>query len=157
MMLPRNAARCLALGCAVGTLLAVGCGGVNMADKDRRAPSGPAAAAADEDAAPAGELEQQEAGALPEVDAASSVADADAGTPPPEVVPAGSYAAGTDLDTTSNLHLRDGPGTEFAIIVEIPLGSRVKVQKTSGADGWVNIAYGANVGFSSTSFLKTVP
>jgi uncharacterized protein YraI len=45
----------------------------------------------------------------------------------------------------------------FAVIVQIPNGTRVKVEKTSGADGWVNVSYDGNVGFSSTDFLKAVP
>lgn len=145
--------------CALAvSLFAIACGGPNMSDKERSArinasPSDtgdePEAPAPEEAGAP---VEEQDAGTtpLPEVDAAPP---ADAAP----VVPAGSFAVGTELETTAALNLREGPGTEFAIIVQIPIATKVKVVKISGADGWVNISYNAQTGFSSKDFLKTVP
>ena len=39
----------------------------------------------------------------------------------------------------------------------ILLGTRVKVEKTSGADGWVNVLYDGMTGFCSKDFLAAVP
>ena len=75
-----------------------------------------------------------------------------AGTSTP--VPEGSFAAGSELETTANLNLRDGPGTSFAVILTIPAATRVKVQTTSGADGWVHLDHQGTIGYASKTFLK---
>ena len=136
--------------------LVIACGGVNMSERDRRArvnstPADGDPAERDEDPEPP---TQNEAGPPAEVDAATPpLAEVDA-TP---VVPAGSFAVGTELETTAPLNLREGAGVAFPIIVQIPTATKVKVAKISGADGWVNITYDAKTGYSSKSFLKTVP
>ena len=68
-------------------------------------------------------------------------------------VPEGSFAAGTDLQTTADLNLRDGPATTFAVIMTMPSGSLVKVQTTSGADGWVHVDFQGTVGYASKTYL----
>lgn len=156
-MFTRRFAHLVAPACAllVGTSLALGCGGVNLGDKDRRA-----AAAAGGDAGTDDEVDVEpvDAGPEPTPDPVPPAPPPDAAAPDAApVVPAGSFAAGRELETTANVNLRNGPGTSFAIIVEIPIATRVKVEKTSGADGWVNIAYNGNVGFSSKDFLAPVP
>jgi hypothetical protein len=151
---PRLAASALA-----ALLVVVGCGGPNMSDNERGARINATPSEGDD-----GDGEPK---AQPE-DAAAPVVETDAGTTPePQAdaapvdaavpVPAGSFAVGTELETTAALNLREGPGTEFAIIVQIPLATRVKVVKISGADGWVNISYDGKTGYSSKDFLKTVP
>jgi hypothetical protein len=155
----RSITRPVALGCAFVTLLAVGCGGASLSDKGRRERAAAVNAANEDDEDPTLPSEQAEAGSTP-----TSAADAGSSLPPPAaipdaapVIPAGSYGVGTELETTTGLNLREGPGTEFAVIVVIPIATRVKVEKTSGADGWVNISYNAMVGFASKDFLKVVP
>jgi hypothetical protein len=68
----------------------------------------------------------------------------------------GDYVAGTELVTTGDLNLREGPGSTFAVISVMPMGARVVVVRTSGADGWVNIRYGAD-GYASKTFLALAP
>ncbi len=80
---------------------------------------------------------------------------ADAGpadTAPPPLDP-GSFAAGTTLIATDDLNLRSGEGTTYGVILVIPAGSSVTVVTPSGANGWVNISYNQNVGYSSKDFL----
>lgn len=138
--------------CALGTLLVVACGGPNVSDKDKRRSTPEATAEGEVDTTPPAE---EDAAPTTEVDSSvdETVPDASVADSAP-VVPAGSFGVGTELETTAALNLREGPGTEFAIIVEIPNATRVKVAKTSGADGWVNITYDAKTGYSSKDFLK---
>lgn len=132
--------------------LFVACGGVNTGDKQRRAGEPSAASDNDEpddDADAGGDLEQTTQPTSP------APSPADAGAPDAtEPVPAGSFAAGTDLETTADLNLRDGPGTDFNVLLTIPQGTLVKVKTTSGADGWVNIDHQGTVGYSSKTYLK---
>ena len=70
-------------------------------------------------------------------------------------VPAGSFAAGTELEVISSLNLRSGAGTEFDILGVMPTGTRVKVATASGANGWVNVDYQGTLGWASKEFLAT--
>lgn len=137
----------------------IACGGINTSD-DRRVPA--RAAAPDDDAderydddAGAGE------GANDGDEGSGSTTDpsaTDAGSPAADAappVPAGSFAAGSELETTADLNLREGPGTDFAVIVTMPEATRVKVQTTSGADGWVHLDYKGTLGYASKAYLKT--
>lgn len=139
--------------------LVVACGGVNMSD-DQRGPSRGAAFgaddgdddSADDDGDASTKSKTNDRDATPP----ATVAPADAGAPEtstPEPVPPGSFAAGTDLQTTADLNLRDGPATTFAVIVTMPSGSLVKVKTTSGADGWVNVDFQGTVGYASKTYL----
>lgn len=141
------------LACAA---IHLACGGVNMSD-DQRTPARAASGDDDDledDAFDAG----QDAGASGEETSeaqAPMVADAgggDADSGPP--VPPGSFAVGTELETTADLNLREGPGTDFAVVLTMPAASRVKVQTTSGADGWVHVDYQGTIGYASKMFLK---
>lgn len=144
---------------ALAGLTALACGGVNMSD-DQRGPSRGATfgaddgddESADDDRDASTKTKTNEQDATPP----ATVAPADAGAPDtstPEPVPAGSFAAGTDLETTADLNLRDGPATTFAVIVTMPAGSAVKVKTTSGADGWVNVDFQGTVGYASKTYL----
>jgi len=73
--------------------------------------------------------------------------------PGPDPIPAGSYAVGTELVTTANLNIRQGADTTYAIITTAPKGSRVTVVTVSGANGWVNVMWNGNVGWSSKGYL----
>jgi hypothetical protein len=157
MMLPRFIAHPLALGCALGALIVIGCGGPNMSDNDRR-PTRLASDTTEGKEKPEAEDEDDEEELAPaEVPDAGPPAPIPDAAPEAAPIPAGSFAAGTELDTTANLNMRLGPGVEFDIIVEIPLGTRVKVDKTSGADGWVNVLHDGKTGFCSKDFLAPVP
>jgi hypothetical protein len=127
----------------------VGCGGVNTSDDKRIGPRNAATGEEDEDEEPA--EDPADAGVAPApVDAGASDASSDATLP----VPAGSFAAGTELETTASLNLRAGEGTEFEILATMPEGTRVKVQTTSGASGWVHLNYDGTIGYASKMYLK---
>lgn len=139
----------------------VGCAGPNERFERRPASHEPGAAASDvddEDAAVAAapDASDEPAPQAPEVEPAQdagAMPAADAGA----TVPDGSFAAGTKLATTADLNLRDGPGTDFQILATIPTGTVVTVEKTSGADGWVNVAYDVMVGYASKDYLEPAP
>ncbi|HVH41664.1 MAG TPA: SH3 domain-containing protein [Labilithrix sp.] len=63
-------------------------------------------------------------------------------------------ASGTELVTTSELNLRSGAGTEFGILLVLPVGARVTVASPSGASGWVNVTYQGTTGFASGKYLE---
>lgn len=74
--------------------------------------------------------------------------------PTPEVVPEGSFGAGTMILSIADVNIRSGEGTGFELLGTIPGGTRVKVESTSGASGWVKINYGGKVGYSIKSLLS---
>jgi uncharacterized protein YgiM (DUF1202 family) len=137
--------------------LYLACGGVNMSEKKNP----PRSAATsdddddddfddDDDAGTGGGSGGEDAGPTP-TNATDAGTSPEAGMSAP--VPEGSFAAGTELETTANLNLRDGPGTSFAILTTMPAATRVKVETTSGADGWVHLDYLGTLGYASKSFL----
>lgn len=141
--------------------LAAACGGVNTS-KNQRRPDHSGSAADDPGSADAGSSapstehddDPPQTDDPPGTDAAApqtDAADPDAG------VPAGSFAAGTDLETTADLNLREGESTDFPIIVVIPQGTRVKVETTSGASGWVHLNYNGTIGYASKTYLQLAP
>lgn len=140
----------------VAAAMALACGGVNMSD-DQRTPARAASGERDDDS---DDDDDRDAGRKTTADDASTpatIAPADSGTSTPDAsapVPEGSFAAGSELETTANLNLRDGPATTFAVIVTIPIATRVKVQTTSGADGWVHVDHQGTIGYASKMFLK---
>ena len=98
-----------------------------------------------------------DAGAPPSGDAAVPPPDPDPDPDPdPNPIPAGSFAVGTQLVTTANLNIREGADTTFAIVATAPNGSTLSVVSVSGANGWVNVSWNGNVGWSSKAYL-TVP
>ena len=135
-------------------LVGFGCGGVNTSDDTRIGSRTAATGEPDDgdegDEDPPGD-EPADAALAPEpVDAGAPEASPDAAPP----VPAGSFAAGTELETTADLNLRSGEGTEFEILATMPAATRVKVQTTSGASGWVHLDYNGTIGYASKDFLK---
>ena len=60
----------------------------------------------------------------------------------------------TPMVTTANLNLRKGPGTSYAIILVIPSGSTVKLLDGTPQNGFYNISYNGNAGWSSGAYLK---
>lgn len=137
------------------TAMAVACGGVNTSDKRRAAERN---AATDDDDFDAGNPDAAaDADLVPiETDSGAPPAPTDAGSDAAPVPP-GSFAAGTVLETTADLNLREGPDTTFAVIVVIPMGSKVTVKTTSGADNWVHVDYAGNVGYASKTYLQPAP
>lgn len=73
--------------------------------------------------------------------------------PNPNPIPAGSFAIGTQLVNTANLNIREGADTTFAIITTAPKDSILTVVSVSGANGWVNVSWNGNVGWSSKAYL----
>jgi uncharacterized protein YgiM (DUF1202 family) len=56
--------------------------------------------------------------------------------------------------TTANLNLRKGPGTSYSVIVVIPSGSTVKLLDATAQNGFYNISWNGNAGWSSGAYLK---
>jgi hypothetical protein len=127
--------------CALGSLLAAACG---SSDGENASGHTTTTAPPQDDApfAPRG-AETKRRAVVP-------VDEAD----PPE--PSG-YDAGTELVTTDNLNLRDGPGTSYTVLTVIPAGSRVEVVEKSGGDGWVHVGYADLVGWASADYLELAP
>ncbi|MFH5836918.1 SH3 domain-containing protein [Proteiniclasticum sp. C24MP] len=55
--------------------------------------------------------------------------------------------------TTTNLNMRTGPGTSYAVILVIPKGAEVTVIDTSSI--WYKVSYGGKTGYASSSYLST--
>lgn len=78
----------------------------------------------------------------------------DAGSKPDDVVPEGSFKAGTRLLAFTVANIRAGEGTDKDIVGSVPAGTRVTVKETSGASGWVKIEYDGTVGYTSKKLLS---
>jgi len=57
--------------------------------------------------------------------------------------------------TSADLNLRDGPGTEFQVILAMPRGVQVQVSYCSNEDVWCFVQYGQNAGWASSRFLTS--
>jgi len=68
---------------------------------------------------------------------------------------ASDLTAGQSMVTTANLNLRKGPGTTYAVIVVIPSGSTVKLLNATSQNGFFNISWSGNTGWSSGTYLKS--
>jgi len=63
-------------------------------------------------------------------------------------------AGNTQMTTTGNLNLRKGPGTTFAVIAVIPVGSVVKILDPKAQNNFVNVEWNGTAGWSSLTYLK---
>ena len=57
--------------------------------------------------------------------------------------------------TASLLNLRQAPGTDAAVLAQIPNGTAVNVLKLEG--GWANVTYLGTCGYVSLDYLKIMP
>jgi peptidoglycan-N-acetylglucosamine deacetylase len=55
--------------------------------------------------------------------------------------------------TTANLNLRTGPGTQYSILLVMPLGSVVSIL-SGPTGGWYQVKYGATIGWASATYLQ---
>lgn len=62
-------------------------------------------------------------------------------------------AAAQPATVTSDLNLRTGPGTNFAVILSMPRGSRVDILDCRGT--WCQVDFRGRVGWASANFLAT--
>ncbi|PRD45252.1 hypothetical protein C5748_03320 [Phyllobacterium phragmitis] len=62
--------------------------------------------------------------------------------------------AATALVTT-DLNLRNGPGTRYATIGVLPDGARVNVSGCTSGYGWCRVNYGGRSGWASSRYLAT--
>ena len=53
-----------------------------------------------------------------------------------------------------NLNLRSGPGTSFGVILTIPQGTKLTIEKIEGS--WAQVTYGGRTGYVSVDYLKKV-
>lgn len=58
------------------------------------------------------------------------------------------------LETTLAINLRSGPGTAYAIIQKVPLGTRVPVLTVSASGNWVKTWVSGRIGWLSRKYLK---
>jgi len=67
--------------------------------------------------------------------------------------------AGTEFVTTDELNLRDGPGTDHAVITVMPPDSRVVVVDDASTETWAHVKYifGDVVGYAHTDYLAAPP
>lgn len=59
--------------------------------------------------------------------------------------------------TTSDLNLRSGAGSEYAVIAVMPRGSQVTVQYCLSAGTWCYLQWQGYVGWASARYLSTTP
>jgi cell wall-associated NlpC family hydrolase len=65
-------------------------------------------------------------------------------------------AATTTMKATTNLNLRKGPGTSYAILLVIPSGSIVSLVSATQQNGFYNVSYGGSTGWSHSAYLTAV-
>ena len=56
--------------------------------------------------------------------------------------------------TSADLNLREGPGTEFRVILAMPRGAQVQVSYCSNEDVWCFVQYGQASGWASSRYLR---
>lgn len=64
-----------------------------------------------------------------------------------------SAAAGTTLETTARVNLRDGASTSDGIILTMPKGATVTTLATGATNGFLKVSYKGEEGFAHGSFL----
>ncbi|MBO1265953.1 SH3 domain-containing protein [Proteiniclasticum sp. SCR006] len=63
--------------------------------------------------------------------------------------------AGEDIrENTYNLNLRSGPGTNYGIILTIPKGTKLTIEKIDG--NWAQVTYSGRTGYVSIDYLTKV-
>lgn len=61
----------------------------------------------------------------------------------------------SDYVTTSNLHLREGPGTSYQSMMVLPENTIVKFESVSAADSlWFRVNHDGEVGYSFSKYLS---
>ena len=68
--------------------------------------------------------------------------------------PSQSYGQGKIYETTANLNLREGVGTNYNIILTMKKGSKLEIIEYLGA--WAKVKYNGYVGYVSKQYLKEV-
>ena len=72
-------------------------------------------------------------------------------TTPPEVE---TPTFSDSRETTDNLNMRTGAGTQYAVILTIPKGGKATV--LSESNGWAKLDYNGKVGYASSQYLKSM-
>lgn len=57
--------------------------------------------------------------------------------------------------SSTSLNMREGPGTNYAVVTQIPKGARVKIIGT-GTEQWVPTKYLSYQGYCSADYLSTI-
>src|SRR5687767_8686353 len=65
----------------------------------------------------------------------------------------GDRAVGSTLETTADLNLRSGAGTNFDILTTMPKGSKVSVVKAAAENGFYQVKYTNLTGWASGQYL----
>jgi uncharacterized protein YraI len=69
----------------------------------------------------------------------------------------GSGLAQEPAQTTSNVNLRGGPGTEHAVIAAMPQGAQVQILRCPTPGSWCELQYRGTVGWAAARFLTVDP
>jgi len=69
-------------------------------------------------------------------------------------LPAAVRAEGPAIaNTTADLNMRAGPGTEHRVIITVPRGGRVTVNGCTDSFDWCDVAFGSTQGWASGEYL----
>jgi uncharacterized protein YraI len=63
---------------------------------------------------------------------------------------------GSTVITNDDLNLRTGPSTGYAVILTMPLGSKVTIQQSCPSGGFFNVKYGTTTGWASGTYLNSM-
>jgi uncharacterized protein YraI len=69
---------------------------------------------------------------------------------------AGTIAVGTTLKSTTDVNLRNGPGTTYSVLHVVPSGAKVTVEAADPKNGFYKIKHDGTVGWSSGKYYTTV-
>lgn len=54
--------------------------------------------------------------------------------------------------TSTNLNMREGPGSSYNILSTIPLGTSVKMEEECDCE-WIKVYYNGNIGYVNSKYL----
>jgi uncharacterized protein YraI len=61
------------------------------------------------------------------------------------------------VQTTSDLNLRGGPGTDHPVVTTMPAGAEVEILQCPEPGTWCELSFAGNVGWASANFLTVDP
>ena len=64
-----------------------------------------------------------------------------------------SAAVGDTAETTAYLNLREGAGTDTAVLLVIPQGAKVTIEEKT-SDAWYKVRYNGKTGYVSTDYIQ---
>lgn len=65
--------------------------------------------------------------------------------------------AQTTAYTTADLNLRQGPSTQYSVILAMPQGSQVTINYCANNSSWCQVQFRQYVGWASSRYMTTTP